>query len=64
MVPWTSWPWSTEGSIRKTFEHVSATQDNSLNVDCRIIYPWRLFDTDMKYEGIAYTIEQQLKNAS
>ncbi|KAK4034628.1 peptidase S8/S53 domain-containing protein [Parachaetomium inaequale] len=50
--------------VRKMFEFMSATQDNSVNVDCRMISPWRLFDPEMAYEGLAHVIEHQLKNAS
>jgi hypothetical protein len=50
--------------VRKMFEYMSATPDNSVNVDCRIILPWNLFDPEMAYEGLAHVIDRQLKKAS
>jgi hypothetical protein len=49
--------------IHQMFEFMSATQDNSLNVDCRIIYPWLLFDP-VDNDGTLSTIRKQLRNAS
>jgi hypothetical protein len=49
--------------IRKMFEYMSATQDNSVNVDCRVIYPWLLFDP-VEYDGTLSIIRKQLRNAS
>jgi hypothetical protein len=54
--------WTYRG-IRKIFRRMSAVDDQGMNVDCSMIYPWGLFDPDADYEVYGLNIKLQMKNA-
>ena len=53
--------WTYRG-IRKIFQYMSAVQDWSVNVDCKLICPWNLFNTDGEYEIYGLEIMKQMKS--
>lgn len=53
--------WTYRG-IRKIFQYMSAIDDQSINVDCKMIYPWKLFDPDWDYEGYGLEIKKLMKS--
>ncbi|EWC48474.1 hypothetical protein DRE_02243 [Drechslerella stenobrocha 248] len=52
--------WTYRG-IRKVFQNMSAVDDQSMNVDCRMICPWKLFDPDRGYEGCRIEINRLMQ---
>lgn len=54
--------WTYRG-IRKIFRYMSAVDDQSVNIDCSMIYPWKLFDADGDYEVYGLEIKRLMKSA-
>jgi hypothetical protein len=54
--------WTYRG-IRKIFRYMSVIDDQSVNVECSMICPWKLFDPDRDYEGYGLEIKKLMKSA-
>ncbi|KAF3287640.1 hypothetical protein TWF970_007351 [Orbilia oligospora] len=53
--------WSHRG-VRKIFQVMSTIVDRDNKPDCRMVYPWGLFDNKRKYPGHAMEINRWLQN--
>ncbi|KAJ5369317.1 uncharacterized protein N7496_009077 [Penicillium cataractarum] len=50
--------------LRRVFLYMSTIDDQSVNIDCRMIAPWRLFNPERDYEGHKYEIEMLMNSTS
>jgi hypothetical protein len=53
--------WSYRG-LRRIFLYMSTIDDQSVNIDCRMIAPWKLFNPERDYEGYKYEIEMLMNS--